>query len=215
MKLNRRLFVLTGFLLFTIALRAWVTVSPTEPVRKSLSAFPNAIGNWDLVKSSSLTDETAAVLKADDYLLRQYRDQDGRSADFFVAYYKTQRAGESMHSPKNCLPGSGWTPIVSDTVVMENDSQGNPIRVNRYVIENGTERALVLYWYQASGRMIASEYWGKFYLVWDALRSGRRDGAIVRIIVPIRRNEDGKSSLETALAFARAAAPQLPEYLPN
>jgi EpsI family protein len=215
MNLNSRLIIVAAFLSLTIGLRAWVTVSPAAPARKALADFPAKFEGWNLAGSSSLSDEVSAVLKADDYLIRQYRNQDGKAADFFIAYYKVQRAGESMHSPKNCLPGSGWTPIVNDTVVLQNDSQGHPIRVNRYVIENGAERALVLYWYQASGRVIASEYWGKFYLVWDALRSGRRDGAIVRVIVPIPRNEDSNSSLETALTFARSAATQLPAYLPN
>jgi EpsI family protein len=98
---------------------------------------------------------------------------------------------------------------------LPNDSQARPVKINRYVIENGAERALVLYWYQESGHVIASEYWGKLYLAWDALCSGRRDGAIVRVIVPIRRNEGPNNALETALTFARSAAPQLPAYLPD
>src|SRR3981189_3732864 len=130
MKPNARLLVVAAVLLLTIGLRAWVTVSPAMPSRKPLAEFPEKLERWNLVGSSSLTDEVSAVLKADDYLLRQYRNQDGKAADFFIAYYKIQRAGESMHSPKNCLPGSGWTPIVNDTVVLQNDSHGRPVRVN-------------------------------------------------------------------------------------
>src|SRR4051794_13607360 len=117
MKPNSRLIIVAAFLSLTIGVRAWVTVSPAAPSRKPLTDFPSEIETWSMSGNSSLSDEVAAVLKADDYLLRQYRNQDGKSADFFVAYYKTQRAGESMHSPKNCLPGSGWTPTVSDTVL--------------------------------------------------------------------------------------------------
>ncbi len=120
-----------------------------------------------------------------------------------------------MHSPKNCLPGSGWAPVINDTAVLENDQQGRPINVNRYVIEKDGDRALTVYWYQASGRVIANEYLGKFYLVWDSLRTGRRDGGIVRIFAPLSRGENPEHALQTSLNFARAVEPQLSPFLPN
>ncbi|MBI2683449.1 MAG: EpsI family protein [Acidobacteriales bacterium] len=136
-------------------------------------------------------------------------------ADLFVAYYRVQKAGESMHSPKNCLPGSGWAPLVNDTVVLTKSPEGRDLPVNRYVIEKSGERALVLYWYQAGHRVIASEYWGKIYLVWDAMRTGRRDGGIVRIIVPLYKGQTEDDATKSGLAFARTAYGQLPSYLPE
>jgi EpsI family protein len=127
----------------------------------------------------SMPDPLMGVLKPDDYLLRRYQDRQGRQADIFVAYYRVQRAGETIHSPKNCLPGWGWQPVQNDVVKMQQD--GQTVEVNRYVVEKNGQRALVLYWYQAHGRIIASEYAGKLYLVWDALRYGRRDGGLVRV----------------------------------
>jgi EpsI family protein len=216
MKLSKRLFIVAAFLFLTISVRAWLNAAAVVPGRLSLVDFPEVIGDWRMTSSSQLSDDISGVLKADDYLLRQYRKgPTGDSVNLFVAYYKTQAAGESMHSPKNCLPGSGWTPIVNDRVFLKKDDQGRPVEVNRYVIQNGAERALVLYWYQANGRIIASEYWGKFYLVWDAMQTRRRDGAIVRLVLPLRNDDRSEKTLETALEFARTASAELPKFIPN
>lgn len=216
MKLNNRLFVVAAFLFLTVSVKAWLNTSVPVPLRKPLVEFPETVGAWKMVASGALSDDVSGVLKADDYLLREYQESSsGRVIDMFVAYYKTQAAGESMHSPKNCLPGSGWTPVLNDRVVLQNDEHGRPIEVNRYVIENGGERALVLYWYQENGRIIASEYWGKFYLVWDGMKTRRRDGAIVRLLIPLRKSDDSPKSLEAALQFARSATRDLPAFLPN
>src|SRR6185312_3812618 len=104
--------------------------------------------------------------------------------------------GESMHSPKNCLPGAGWEPIQSDLVPLP--AAGPGVEVNRYVVEKEGDRDLVLYWYQAQGRIIAREYWGKLYLVWDAMRQGRRDGAIVRVLVPMGTHETVEAATQQA-----------------
>jgi EpsI family protein len=216
MKLSSRLFIVAAFLMLTVSVKAYLNTAPPVPLRKSLDEFPRQVGDWNMVSSARLTDDVAGVLKADDYMLRQYREPStGKFVDMFVAYYKTQAAGESMHSPKNCLPGSGWTPIVNDRVFLKKDAEGRPVEVNRYIIQNGADRALVLYWYQANGRTIASEYWGKFYLVWDALHTRRRDGAIVRLMIPLGRDDDPQQSLQTALQFARLAGDDLPTFLPN
>src|SRR5947209_6285145 len=142
MKLNNRLFLVAALLLATISVKMWLNQSPKVPLRRPLVEFPMQVGNWRMTASSQLSDETTGVLKADDYMLRQYRNPSGYGVDMFVAYYKTQAAGESMHSPKNCLPGSGWTPVVNDRVFMKTDAEGKPVEVNRYVIENGNDRAL-------------------------------------------------------------------------
>ena len=216
MKLSNRIFIVAAFLFLTISVRAWLNTSPPVPLRQSLVNFPASVGDWKMTSSAQLSDEVSGVLKADDYMLRRYQQAStGKTVDMFVAYYKTQAAGESMHSPKNCLPGSGWTPVVNDRVVLENDEHGNPIHVNRYVIENGDQQALVVYWYQENGRIIASEYWGKFYLVWDAMKTRRRDGAIVRLLVPLRKSDNPEKSLDTVLQFARVATKDLPAFLPN
>jgi EpsI family protein len=168
-----------------------------------------------MVAEVSVAGRLEGVLGADDYILRTYRNGAGQTADLFVAYYKAQTAGVGPHSPKNCLPGSGWEPIESDRIELGRDRAGRPIEVNHYVVEKSRERALVLYWFQARGRVVANEYWGLSYLIWDAFRRGRRDGALVRITVPMRVQDEASVSLKAGLDLARTSLPQLSPFLPD
>lgn len=212
---DRRIAVVCLLLVLGFGSRIWLSAASTLPARQDFSQFPRSVGTWSWAGDIPLTDDVTSVLKADDYLMRDFRAPDGRIASLFIAYYKTQQAGESMHSPKNCLPGAGWAPIVNDRISMGKDASGNDLMVNRYVIEKDRDRALALYWYQEGGRVIASEYKGKGYLVWDAMRTGRRDGAIVRVLLPVGANTSVDDATKTALSLARAARPVLPAFLPN
>jgi len=212
---SRRILVPTIVLLMSFGLRVWLAATPAVPLRQPLADFPNQLESWELVRSETFDDSTLGVLKADDYLDRTYRDRSGRHADIFIAYYRAQHAGESMHSPKHCMPGSGWEPVQNDRVLLGTDSASRPIWINRFVVEKDGQRDLVLYWYQEQGRVIASEYWGKIYMIWDTLRSGRRDGAIVRIIVPMSARGDSAAALDAALDLARSSMPKLPRFLPD
>jgi EpsI family protein len=214
--MTRRIILVSIVLVLSFSLRMWVNAAvPPSPSREGLGNFPKQVGSWTMTHDEQLGDSIAGVLRADDYVLRSYRGEKGQQVDFFVAYYKVQKAGESMHSPKNCLPGWGWTIMKTDYVPLDPTNKENPILINRYLIEKGQDRSLVLYWYQANGRVIASEYWGKIYLVLDALRTGRRDGSIVRFVVPIAKTSDGEAEMNTALSMARETLPLLPRYLPN
>jgi EpsI family protein len=213
--MNKRVLIIAAFLLFAVGVRAWVSIVPPPPQRKALAELPREFKGWKAVgQDTKLADDVAGVLKADDYVMRRYVNEKGEFADLFIAYYKTQKAGESMHSPKNCLPGSGWTPVVNDTIPMDRANASSPY-INRYIIEKDSDKAMALYWYQASGRVIASEYSGKFYLVYDALRSGRRDGAIVRVMVPLRKGMDQERQQVIAQDFSRDLHPNLAPVLPN
>jgi EpsI family protein len=212
----RRIFLVSIVLLLSFSLRMWVNAAPPpNPKRESLATFPKQLDSWKMVGEAELSDSIAGVLRADDYVLRSYMNDKGQQVDFFAAYYKTQKAGESMHSPKNCLPGWGWQILKMDYVPLYPENAQNPTLVNRYVIEKDNEKSIVLYWYQANGRVIASEYWGKIYLVTDALRTGRRDGSIVRFVVSVAKNSNGDAELQSALTMARNTAPLLPRYLPD
>ena len=213
--MNRRILLVSITLVLSFGLRMWVSAAPAVPHRESLASFPTQIGPWTMLKEDKLSEAISGVLRADDSVLRSYRNARGQQVDFFVAYYKTQKAGESMHSPKNCLPGWGWQILKTDEVALRPDDPAHPTLINRYLVEKNGERSLVLYWYQANGRVIASEYWGKIYLVMDALRTGRRDGAIVRFVVPIAKGSDGNAEVDAGLEMARAVAPLLPRYLPD
>jgi EpsI family protein len=152
------------------------------------------------------------VLRASDYLLRDYTEPNGRVANFYVGYYASQRDGASYHSPLNCLPGSGWTLSEPDKVSISLPD-GQSFIANKYVIKNGDYKSLMIYWYQGRGRAVASEYWGKVYTVIDSVRLRRSDGALVRVTVPFVNSET--AALETAKDVAGKAAAILPEFVPN
>ena len=212
--LSRRIVIPSAILLLSFGLRIWLGATPVTPARQSLADFPTKLGDWTMLRSDVIDPGTLGILKPDDYLQRLYGNSHGKYASIFIAYYRSQQAGETMHSPKHCLPGSGWQPVENDQVLVGTDPGGRPIRVNRYVVEKGEERDVVLYWYQEHGRIIASEYWGKLYMIWDTIRSGRRDGAIVRVIVPMYGKEE-TSALNAALDMVRTSTPYLPRFLPN
>jgi EpsI family protein len=184
------------------------------PARDPLSSFPTQVGDWS-GRDVSIQPEIREILGAGEFLLRIYsRDPQEPYIDLFLAYFPTQRTRSTIHSPQNCLPGAGWVPIESSHLQMS-DRGGGAITINRYVIAKGLERRLVLYWYQAHGRVVASEYWGKFYLVADAIRMNRTDGALVRIITAVDHNEAPEHAQRRAIEFAQAILPALDNYVPK
>ena len=180
------------------------------PLDAPLTAFPRAVGAWTMVEDRPLDAETARVLGADDHLNRIYASPSLGPVAFYVGYYGAQTQGDSIHSPRNCLPGNGWLPVTSSQPLLPAGDRAVP--VNRYVIERRGERQLVLYWFQGRRRVVAGEYANKAYLLHDALRFGRTDGALVRVIAPLRGAE--RDADAAATQFAGAVLPRLWEWLP-
>lgn len=191
----------------------WSQGTERPPAPPALSQFPSAFGGWKSLHDDPVDPDTIAVLRADRLLSRTYVNAAGETVDLLVAWFQSQRAGLSQpHSPKVCLPASGWTPVSTGEVSL--DTTAGRIDVNRYLVANRGTQALVLYWYQTPRRTTAGEWASKFWLVADALRSHRTDTALVRIVV-----ENGAFSAEratkTAGDFARAAYPVLRAQLPH
>ena len=207
--LRSRLFVVV---LLLLAGRVAVAERPVvrTPLGQPLTAFPLALDGWQGIEAEAFDKDTLKVLGADDYVNRIYHAPGGAPLGLFVGYYASQEQGDAIHSPQNCLPGNGWTPIARSRETMNVD--GREIRVNRYVVEKRGDRQLVLYWFQGRGRIVASEYVNKAYLLHDGLRFGRTHGALVRIIVPVVHEEASADAV--AQAFARAALPVLTRWLP-
>jgi EpsI family protein len=182
--------------------------------RRALAEFPAQVGEWKQTGPDARFDAaTEAVLRADDYVTRDYTLAGGASASLYIGYYSTQRAGATYHSPLNCLPGSGWTLTEPATVEIK-PADGSPaFEANRYVLQNGTTRQLLVYWHQGRGRAVASEYWDKVYTVMDSVRRRRSDGSMVRVLVPVGKSDE--EALETARAFSAQIAPNLPAYIPD
>ncbi len=191
--------------------------SKSEPVllRAPLGEMPFTMGNFVGDRAPDLEPDVLKVLGVDDYINRVYRPRDERiPVGLYIGYYQSQREGDTMHSPMNCLPGSGWQPTSSGRTTLMVD--GQPREVNRYVVEKGGDRLLVLYWYKSHGRVVASEYWGRIYMVLDAMRMNRTDAALVRVVVPIIPTEtSGERAAESlASGFVQTMFPLLDRHLP-
>jgi len=184
------------------------------PAGQPLDLFPAQLGSWHEVQNYPVEQEIRDQLKADDLLNRLYADAESRvTASLFVAYFKTQRTGQSPHSPKNCLPGSGWQREATGFLDVAAGGQAEPIRINLFVVSHGDEKSVVLYWYQSPRRVIASEFSAKFWLVMDSIRYHRSDTALVRITVPVANN-DQEGATRIGIEFVRTVFPALKGYLP-
>jgi EpsI family protein len=191
--------------------------SRPEPVppRQAFSQFPLQIDRWQSVESSELDPRTLETLGLNDYVNRLYAAGNAY-AGLYVGYYQSQRQGDTVHSPLNCLPGSGWQPL-SRRYLDVRLADGKTISVNRYVIQKGLDRQVVLYWYQSHGRVVPNEYVGKFYLVYDAIRLNRTDAALVRVVSPIANaSPDAEAAAnDQAVDFVVSIFPVLARYLPS
>ena len=184
------------------------------PSRPPLASFPRTLGGWES-RDIELTQDVLDTLGNGDFLLRDYQNpHDYRNVFLFVAYFASQRTGDTIHSPKNCLPGAGWAPVKADRVTI--DAPGHsPFQANRYVIARGDERQLVLYWYWAHGRAVASEYSAKFYLIADSIRMRRTDGSLVRLSMPLAPGQSVESAQQELASWAGKIVPLLDTYVPK
>jgi EpsI family protein len=197
-------------------------VPPSRPLRE----FPVVLGTR-LATDITIDSETLQILGKGDFLNRMYQPQppssgstlpetaDARAAiGLFIGYFPTQRTGQSIHSPQNCLPGAGWT-FLSSWVTDLTNAAGQKYQVKEYLITDGTSNQEVLYWYQMHGRVISGDYAAKLYTLADSIRYGRTDAALIRIITPVEPGEDRLDSRARAIRFAEQIAPLLPAYVPD
>jgi EpsI family protein len=195
---------------------ARASTSEPVPVRAPLAELPFNIDQYRGTRSADMTPEVLAVLGVEEYLNRVYRGGTGLPVGLYVGYYASQREGDTMHSPMNCLPGSGWVPVQTDRLTVPLASAPGAIEINRVLVEKSGERMLVFYWYQSHGRVVASEYWSKIHMVVDAMRTNRTDAAMIRVVVPIPGNTSGVTAEveQEAVSFVRALFPLLERHLP-
>jgi EpsI family protein len=177
------------------------------------------LGEWRGRSAPAFDESILEVLGVDEYVNRLYLARDQPPISLYVGYYDSQRQGDTMHSPLNCLPGAGWIPVDRRriTIPVTERGQRRDIEVNSLAIEKGLDRQAVLYWYQSHGRVVASEYWGRVYMVVDAMRMNRSDGAMVRVLVPIGRegHESAAAAERLAVSFVQALFPTLANHLPS
>jgi len=182
--------------------------------RKSLSEFPKELGDWTAISEQKMDSGSMNILQVDDYFMRNYRNSKGEIIGLYIGYYKSQREGKGIHSPRQCLPGSGWVPV--NIAIYNFKIPGHNLghaEINKYSMGKGLDRQLYLFWYQGRGRVYASEYWNKIYLIWDGLTKKRTDGALIRVNNPVTGNID--NALKTQSEFIKLFFPLLKEYIPD
>lgn len=187
--------------------------SELVPERTQLTQLSDKLGDWTQRGNEIKFDEaTESVLKVSDYTMREYTAADGRIANIYVGYYATQRTGATYHSPQNCLPGAGW--VMSEPQRVEiTRADGTKFTANRYIIENGIYKEIMIYWYQGRGRIEASEYRDKLNTVLDSITRRRSDGAMVRVLTSLGHDES--ASLLAASNLAAKLADELNAFVPE
>ncbi len=196
------------------------------PPRKSLKDFPRQIAGWSGT-DEELDEETRRILGPGEFLLTDYQPPDNAAPNeqsrasedplpinLYLAYFPTQKAGDTIHSPNHCLPGAGWVPTSREIIQLPRPD-GSSFSVNRYVVSKMGERQLVLYWFQAHGRVVASEYEAKYYLIYDSIRLHRSDGALVRLMTPMRAGESAAAAQTRIMTLGSQIIPLLDAYIPR
>jgi EpsI family protein len=185
------------------------------PPRASLSSLPLQMDGWTGT-DDALDQQTLDILGPGEFLVRDYdsASQPQPFVNLYIAYFPTQRAGDTIHSPNHCLPGAGWIPI-SREVVQLTRPDGSSFPVNRYVISKSGDRQLVLYWFQAHGRVVTSDFWAKYYLVSDSVRMNRSDGALIRLLSPMLPGESREAAQARVMKLGSQFLPLLDNYIPR
>ncbi len=204
--------ILAGFVVGVVLIPERVEAVPQ---RESFFSFPTKVETWD-GRRDVMEQIYLDVLKLDDYVMADYFRGDKELVNFYVAWYDSQRAGQSAHSPRSCLPGGGWRISELTQVEIPGVQVGNALlRANRVQIELGNQRQLVYYWFQQRGRVITNEYLVKWYLFWDSLTRQRTDGALVRLVTPLQIGESSQVADQRLAEFAGDVASKLQRYIPD
>ena len=186
------------------------------PAKKNLEQFPLKVGEWASTRRQPMAQMYIDTLDLSEYVIINYHNRNGKKVNFYVAYYESQRKGESIHSPATCLPGSGWSFDQSGTVKITNVPGNNGIyEINRAVMQSGRKRQITYYWFSVRGRILNNAYQLKIYNFWDALTQQRTDGALVRLITKVYEDEKLEDAEKRLQRFVRDIEPVLEEYIPG
>jgi len=218
---SRRFGIAAVFMLAAALVLQAHSHSEVFPPRASLSSLPLQIDGWTGT-DDPLDKQTLDILRPGEFLMRDYEHasqpqpepQPEPWINLYIAYFPTQKAGDTIHSPNHCLPGAGWVPTSRERVRLTGPD-GSSFPVNRYVVSKSGERQLVLYWFQAHGRAVASEYWAKYYLVSDSVRMNRSDGGLVRLMTPMLPDESPAAAEARVMKLGSQLIPLLDSYIPR
>jgi EpsI family protein len=206
---------LTASAIMLLTLLCYYGVKAAEEIHpnKALSGFPKQIGEWK--GTEKFFDKNIYdTLKVSDSFLADYYNPKGYPIYFYVGFYQSQREGELIHSPKNCMPGAGWNIEQTSLEELETPQTGK-VKVIKLILQRGPNKEVMLYWFHSRGRIISSEYMEKVYLVWDSITRHRTDGSFVRLLTPVIKNEDEDAAANRLRRFAEDIMPLLFEYIPS
>lgn len=216
MNLNLRFAVAAILLVATGLFLYGRTDNEVAVSREPLASLPRSLGPWTGGTDLEIDPQARSVLGPGDFLVRSYHEGDQKltSIELYMAYFPSQRMGDTIHTPRHCLPGAGWRPVEQSRIVVSPPGQ-SPFPVNRYLMALGDQKQLVLYWYLAHGRSVASDYWAKYYLVADSVRLHRSDGALIRVSTLLGPDESQDSAEQRLLSFTGSLTPYLNDYVPR
>ena len=210
---RRPVLVVTCLMLFQAVAFYHLARNETVPNIAPLRQIAEELGDWESVEEGVMEERTMANLQPDDYLIRSYqKPSGGPRAGLMIAYFRRTGTDKAPHSPRNCLPGSGWVPNRAGEISLAIAGQ-TAIPVNRYLVAKGDDKAVVLYWYQTATRAVANEYIAKIYLVLDAIRFRRSDTALVRVSIPVIDNKEDEAE-RMASEFSRMVYTALKRHIP-
>jgi EpsI family protein len=182
----------------------------TRPNLEHVGSLPLQIGEWT-GRDRPISQAERDVLGPGEYLARDYKNASQQTTIMlFIPFFPSQNAGDTIHSPEHCLLGAGWFPISREAIAV-----ARPIPVKRYVVSQSEELQLVLYWFQAHGRVVASEWQAKYYLISDSIHMNRSDGGMVRLMTPMLDGESADAAQARMMKFVSPFLPLLDNYIPR
>ncbi len=210
----KRTIIASVIMILTAACVTYIGHGEDIHPNKPLSSFPTRIGQWAGTQDK-FDSRIYQVLGVDDSFLGNYRHPKESDVQLYIGFYQSQREGDLIHSPKNCMPGAGWNIIKTSIETLDAAAENEKkISVIKLVLQNGIQKQIVLYWFQSRGRIISSEYMQKIFLVIDSIFRHRTDGSFVRLITPVL-NDDEDKAVNTLKDFAVQLMPILNEYIPS
>ncbi len=210
----KNVIIIAVIMVSTFVILTLTNHSENIKANKPFNSFPMIIGPWHGV-TSRFDQKVYDILGVNDSILASYRSKTMGEVQLYVGFYQSQKEGDLIHSPKNCLPGSGWNIIRTsiEKIAVGSPAAPKSINVIKLILKQDDQEQVVLYWFQSRGRIISSEYMQKIWLVIDSITKHRTDGSFVRVIAPVVKNED--ATVKIMKNFIRDIFPYLKEYIPS
>ena len=210
----KRTIAVAVILALTLLFTRYLSQAKDVPAKKPFSTFPKTIGEWQ-GKEDRFDQKIYDILGVDDSFLGNFWTKYRRHVQLYIGFYESQREGDIIHSPRNCMPGAGWNVAeISNEMINDTGRESGEARVIKLILVKGVQKQIMLYWFHSRGRIISSEYTQKIYLVIDSIFRHRTDGSFVRLISPVI-NDNEQAAIQNLKDFAEVLMPVLYEYIPS